>query len=376
MTSVAKRGGTRGRTARGRVVVLGGGYAGTMAALRLAPYAQVTLVDPGDRFTERVRLHELAAGRPEVSHSRARMLHGTGIEHLAARATSLDPDARAVHTDSGRTLLYDRLVYALGSHTDPRGIGERAFTAESAAALHKRLLDGPGALTVVGGGLTGIEMATEIAESHPAWQVRLLTGGEIGGGLSVRGRAHVRTVLDRLGVRVEEGHQVADADEVDADAVLWTGSLRATGGLAHDAGLVTDPVTGRLRVDAMLRSVSHPDIYAAGDAAAARTPRAGALRMACATALPTGSHVAGAIAAELRGAAPRPLSYGFFVQCVSLGRHDALIQSVRADDTPRERVLTGRPAARVKEQVVRNAVRVLHLAARRPGVIPLIPGIG
>ncbi|MGY5129549.1 NAD(P)/FAD-dependent oxidoreductase [Streptomyces nigrescens] len=381
MKSVAKRGGsrgrkTRGRTARGRVVVLGGGYAGTMAALRLAPYAQVTLVDPSDRFTERVRLHELAAGRPEVSHSRARMLHGTGIEHLAARATSLDPDARAVHTDSGRTLLYDRLVYALGSHTDPRGLGEKAFTAESAAALHKRLLDGPGALTVVGGGLTGIEMATEIAESHPAWRVRLLTGGEIGGGLSVRGRAHVRTVLDRLGVRVEEGHRVADADGVDADAVLWAGVLRATGGLAHDAGLVTDPVTGRLRVDAMLRSVSHPDIYAAGDAAAARTPRAGALRMACATALPTGSHVAGAIAAELRGAAPRPLSYGFFVQCVSLGRHDALIQSVRADDRPRERVLTGRPAARVKEQVVRNAVRVLHLAARRPGVIPLIPGIG
>jgi NADH dehydrogenase FAD-containing subunit len=98
--------------------------------------------------------------------------------------------------------------------------------------------------------------------------------------------------------------------------------------------------------------------------------------MSCAAALPTGSYVAGAIAAELRGAEPRPLSYGFFVQCVSLGRHDALIQSVRADDTPRERVLTGRPAARVKEQVVRNAVRVLHLAARRPGVIPLIPGVG
>ncbi|GAO06770.1 putative oxidoreductase [Streptomyces lydicamycinicus] len=376
MKSVTKHGGSRGRRARGRVVVLGGGYAGTMAALRLAPYAQVTLVDPSDRFTERVRLHELAAGRPEVSHARARMLHGTGIEHLAARATSLDPDVRAVHTDSGRTLLYDRLVYALGSHTDPRGIGERAFTAESAAALHKRLVDGPGALTVVGGGLTGIEMATEIAESHPEWRVRLVTGGELGGGLSVRGRDHVRTVLDRLRVRVEEGHRVDDGDAVDADAVVWAGALRATGGLAQDAGLVTEPVTGRLRVDARLRSVSHPDIYAAGDAAAARTPRAGALRMSCAAALPTGSYVAGAIAAELRGAEPRPLSYGFFVQCVSLGRHDALIQSVRADDTPRERVLTGRPAARVKEQVVRNAVRVLHLAARRPGVIPLIPGIG
>ncbi|PBC84162.1 MULTISPECIES: NAD(P)/FAD-dependent oxidoreductase [unclassified Streptomyces] len=389
-----------------RVVVLGGGYAGTMAALRLAPYAQVTLVDPSDRFTERVRLHELAAGRPVVDHSRAAMLHGTGIEHLAARATALDPDARAVHTDCGRTLLYDRLVYTLGSHTDlrsadlrgtdvrsadvrgadlrgtgpsgapARGPWERAFTAESAVALHKRLRDGPGTLAVVGGGLTGIEMAAEIAESHPGWQVRLLTGGVIGAGLSARGREHVRTVLDRLHVRVEEGRRVADGDDTDADAVLWTGAMTAAGGLARDAGLDTDPVTGRILVDGALRSASHPDVYAAGDAAAARTPRAGALRMACATALPTGSHVAGAIIAESRGAVPRPLSYTFFVQCVSLGRHDGLIQSLRADDTPRERVLTGRPAARVKEQVVRNAVRVLRLAARRPDVVGLIPGIG
>lgn len=61
-----------------------------------------------------------------------------------------------------------------------RGPWERAFTAESAAALHKRLRDGPGTLAVLGGGLTGIERAAEVAESHPGWQVRLLTGGVIG----------------------------------------------------------------------------------------------------------------------------------------------------------------------------------------------------
>ncbi|MFE1771825.1 NAD(P)/FAD-dependent oxidoreductase [Streptomyces sp. NPDC059008] len=361
---------------RQRVVVLGGGYAGMMAALRLAPYARVTLIDPDDRLTERVRQHEVAAGRPEVAHSRARLLHGTGVEHLAARATALDADARAVHTDSGRTLGYDRLVYALGSHTDPRGAGEGAFTAESAEALHKRLLDGPGRLAVVGGGLTGIEMAAEIAEAHPRWEVRLLTGGEIGGGLSARGRAHVRTALGRLGVHVEEGRHVAGAHDVDADAVLWTAAMRAAGSLAHDAGLDTDPVSGRIRVDAALRSVSHPDVYAAGDAAAARAPRAGALRMACATALPTGAHAAGAIIAESRGVEPAPLSFAYVIQCVSLGRRDGLVQSVRADDTPRERALTGRPAARVKEQVVRSTLRLLKLTARHPGAVRWIPGMG
>ncbi|GAB7031819.1 FAD-dependent oxidoreductase [Streptomyces sp. NPDC021749] len=359
--------------ASGRAVVLGGGYAGMMAALRLAPHAQVTLVDPGDRLTERVRLHEVAAGRPEVAHSRAELLRGTGVEHLAARATALDPDARAVHTDRGRTLLYDRLVYALGSHTDPRGAGRRSFTAETATALHQRLLSGPGALAVVGGGLTGIEMAAELAEAHPEWEVRLLTDGELGPGLSARGRSHVRTVLDRLRVRVTEGQRVAAADDLDADAVVWTAALQATAGLARDAGLDTDPSTGRIRVDAALRSVSHPDVYVAGDAAAARSSRAGSLRMACATALPTGTHAAGGIIAEFRGRQPRPLAFSYVVQCVSLGRHDGLIQSVRADDTPRETVLTGRPAAHVKEQVVRSTLRLLRLTARHPAALRLIP---
>ncbi|MEE4424463.1 NAD(P)/FAD-dependent oxidoreductase [Streptomyces bugieae] len=370
--------GARPRTrkaASGRVVVLGGGYAGMMAALRLAPHARVTLVDPDDRLTERVRLHEVAAGRPEVAHSRAELLRGTGVEHLAARATALDPDARVVHTDRGRTLRYDRLVYALGSHTDPRGAGQRSFTAETATALHRRLLTGPGALAVVGGGLTGIEMAAELAEAHPEWQVRLLTGGELGPGLSASGRTHVRTVLDRLHVRVTEGRRVTDADDLDADAVVWTAALRATGDLARDAGLDTDPATGRIRVDAALRSVSHPDVYVAGDAAEARSPRAGTLRMACATALPTGAHAARGIIAELRGTAPRPLTFAYFVQCVSLGRHDGLIQSVRADDTPRETVLTGRPAALVKEQVVRSTRRFLTLTARHPAAIRLIPNV-
>ncbi|MEU2428859.1 FAD-dependent oxidoreductase [Streptomyces sp. NPDC007861] len=100
-----------------QVLVLGAGYAGLMAALRLAPHARVTLIDPSDRFTERVRLHELAAGRPDVTHPLSRFLRSTGVSHITARATAIDPAAREVTTDDGRRLPYDRLVYALGSRT-------------------------------------------------------------------------------------------------------------------------------------------------------------------------------------------------------------------------------------------------------------------
>ena len=356
-----------------QVLVLGAGYGGLLAALRLAPYAHVTLVDPSDRFTERVRLHERAAGRPEVTHPLTALLRGTGITHIAALATRIDPHAREVDTDVGRRLPYDRLVYALGSRT--ADIGERAFTMESAAELHKRLLDGPGELAVVGGGLTGIELAAELAESHRDWRVRLLTTGEVGGGLSPRGRAHVRTVLTELGVRIEEGHPVADPTDVDADTVVWATSMTANTELAEDAGLALDPA-GRIVVDGDLRSVSRPGIYAIGDAAAVTSPLAGPLRMACATALPTASHAASAIIAEARGRQPKPLAFRYLLQCVSLGRRDGLVQFVRADDTPRDLVLRDATAARVKEQVVRSTLRVMRLAARRPDTIGYLPGFG
>ncbi|MER6143311.1 FAD-dependent oxidoreductase [Streptomyces sparsogenes] len=355
------------------VVVLGAGYAGLLAALRLAPHARVTLVAPEPHFTERVRLHEHAAGRADVTHPLRELLRGTGVAYLAARATGIDPAGRAVTLDDGRELRYDRLVLALGSRTVAPG--ERAFTLETTAELHKRLLDAPGELVVVGGGLTGVETAAEIAEAHPAWRVRLVTRGEVGPGLSAKGRAHVRAVLTRLGVRVEEGHPVATPEEVDADAVVWAASMTPSTEPAARAGLALD-AAGRIRVDAALRSTSHPEIYAAGDCAAAVSPAAGALRMACATALPTASHVATCLIDEARGREPRPLDFRYLVQCVSLGRRDGLIQSVRADDSPRELVLTGRSAAWVKERVVRFPVALMRLAARRPGLAARVPWAG
>ncbi|MGP4017559.1 hypothetical protein [Saccharopolyspora sp. 5N708] len=114
----------------------------------------------------------------------------------------------------------------------------------------------------------------------------------------------------------------------------------------------------------MLRSVSHPEIYAVGDAAAARTEASGELRMACATAMPVGSHAGKNIVAELRGEEPKPLSFRYYVQCLSIGRRNGLIQPVSADDSPKRTIITGKTAAFVKEQVVRSTVRTLRLAAR------------
>ncbi|MFI6387592.1 NAD(P)/FAD-dependent oxidoreductase [Nonomuraea sp. NPDC050540] len=357
------------------IVVIGAGYAGMTAALRLDRSHRITLISADDSFTERIRLHERAAGRPSVSTPLAELTRGTGIRTVEGRVTGIDAEDRTLTLGDGREFRYDTLVYALGSFTDTSvpGVAEHAYAAENAAELGERLRQGGGHLAVVGGGLTGIELATELAESYPRWQVKLVTGAHPAAGLSRRGRAHVAKVLTRLGVSVHADTRVEAVTPdglstahgpIEADVVVWAGSF-AVPELAAKAGLAVDE-RGRTLVDATLRSVSHPDVYVVGDAAAVDVPRAGLSRMSCAVGMPIAAHAADAVNARARGRAARPFRFRYMIQCVSLGRRDGVIQVVRRDDSPIELILPGRPGAWVKELICRYAAGSLRVARLLP----------
>lgn len=366
-----------------RIVVLGAGYAGLAAANRIAGrarHAQVTLVNARAQFVERVRLHQVAAGQPVREYPLRERLRGTGIQLVIGQVRALDLDRRQVRLDSATgaatgpdTVAYDTLVYALGSAAETThvpGVMEHALSVadlDSARELGKQVPDlatERGVLAVVGGGLTGIETATELAETYPQLRVRLVTAGQPGGWLSARGRAHLRRVFDRLRIEVWPGATVtkvgpdgvvlADGATIGAGLTVWATGF-AVAALARQAGLAVDG-NGRILVDETLCSRSHREIYAVGDSAAAHRANGRLLRMSCATGLPTGQCAAAAITARLAGHEPRPLRFRYFIQCISLGRRDGLIQFVHRDDSPHERVLTGRAAARAKELVVRGAL--------------------
>ncbi len=352
------------------VVVLGGGYAGLTAASLAARWtgAQVTLVNERDRFVERVQLHQLAAGQPLADRPLAALLDRFGAHLVVDRVTAIDAAAKRVQLAGGDGLHYDLLIYALGSHADldtVEGAAEYAYSVAGwaqAQRLRARMRTAGRSVAVVGGGLTGIETVTEIAESYPSTPVRLVTGDELGLGLSVRGRAHLRRVFDKLGIEIIDRAQVVkvgadglllgSGEHVEADTVVWTSGFRVPE-LAAEAGFQVEP-NGRMTVDETLRSVSHSDVYAVGDAAAARLPNGQELRMACATGIPMAQQAVRAMVDRLRGAPPRPLHFRFVQQCISLGRRDGLVQFVRADDSPVEAVLTGRFAAGYKQAIVRG----------------------
>jgi NADH dehydrogenase FAD-containing subunit len=369
-----------------RIVVLGAGYAGVLAALRLTgkagKRAQVTLVDPRGALVQRIRLHELAAGREVATVPLEWLTRGRPLTLVRDRAVALDLERGRVELGGAQALPFDWLVNAVGStvSTGLPGIAEHGHAlADPAAALRLRTAleqapDGA-VVTVCGGGLTGIELATEIASPHR--RVRLLTSGRVGPGLDEAGRAHVVAVLARLGVELVEHAAVAafepgrivlaDGRALASDVHAWCGGFAATSPLAREAGLAVGE-DGRMRVDATLRSLSHANVLGAGDAALAPPLNGGVqLRMACATALPMGAHAADTVVAALRSREAEPLRYGYLLQCISLGRRDGLIQLVDALDAPRPRVFTGGKAARLKELICRSTVWTLRAERRLPG---------
>ncbi|WP_327086504.1 FAD-dependent oxidoreductase [Nonomuraea sp. NBC_01738] len=351
-----------------RILVLGGGYTGLLAAIATAKRTRekgtrVTLVNPSPRFTERLRLHQVAAGQELADLRIPDLLRGTGVEFVRGRVREVDASARLVTLDDGRDLGYDTLVYALGGMADTTtvpGVAEHAFTLNSASDARRfaetvRLAD---TAVVAGGGLTGVEAAAELAESNPGLRVTLISHDEPGSMMGRGARAYLRRTLARLGVEVRAGVRIAkvlpDGVELDggewvrSDATLWTTGVRVSP-MAARAGLTVDD-KGRIVVDATLRSVSHPDVYAVGDAAAV-TLSFGVMHGTCQGGIPTAAHAAANITAQVYGKAPKPFRFGYIHQPVSLGRRDAVIQFTRYDDSPRRLFLTGRLAVAYKEFV-------------------------
>lgn len=346
------------------IAVLGAGYAGVTAAKLVAKKtnATVMLINDHDRFQERMRNHQLASGRQRRSVPLSKLLKRTGVRLVIDRVTGIDPQERQVRlaTDD-QPVAYDTLVYALGSGADidaVPGAAEHATavaTTVNAQQLRSRLVDAD-TIAVVGGGLTGIETVTELADRYPKLKVLLVTVGTPGSMLNQRSRHHLDKAFRRLGIEVLTDAVVAkvssggllleSGDHIDADTVVWTTGF-AVSPIARDAGFAVDD-RGRMLVDSTLRSLSHPSVYGVGDAAATRTEDGQEVRMGCGPGGIAGVIGALAIADRLADRTPRPYRYRDEALHISLGRRDGIVQLGMSEDS---RVLTGRTAAFIKERV-------------------------
>ena len=278
-------------------VIVGGGLAGAKAAetLRAEGYdGEVVLVSAeAERPYERPPLSKgylLGSDERDSAfvHPKAWYDEHDVQLRLSTRATALDPDAHEVELGHGERLQYEKLLLATVSI--PRRLGVPG--AESEGVLYLRelpdsdriraALTSGARIVVVGAGWIGLEVAA--AARHHGADVTVLEvadlplqrvlGDDIARVFADLHREH--DVDLRLGTGVEQfrpvggGLSVVDStgDEIDADAVVVGVGIRPALELAESARLSIDD---GVAVDASLRT-SAPDVYAAGDVAAAEHP--------------------------------------------------------------------------------------------------------
>jgi NADH dehydrogenase FAD-containing subunit len=374
-----------------RILVIGAGYAGLLFTMRLAGKVarqdvHISLVNESDTFTERVRLHQFATNQAVRWRSLPQMLRQTNVQFIQGRVTSIDPERhKVVVVDRQQTqdLEYDYLVYALGSMTDREavpGVAEYAYTLTatgpfSAAALREALPSVQarhGHVVVGGGGATGIETAAEVATAYPYIKVHLVTQGSLGLFWGKAVASFIHRSLTRMGVEIIDQTTVTavraksvvtdKGSEIPYDLCVWTGGFVAPS-LAREAGLAVNE-RNQIVVDPYMRSISHPEIYAIGDAAHPQEDPGVPVRMSAFTATILGAHGADSLSAFLRGKTPRPLSFAYVGQGIALGRHNAIGFNNYPDDKPNPPYFTGWLGYQIREAFV----RYLAAATQRPGI--------
>ncbi len=338
-----------------RIVIAGGGYAGLHAAAGLAARldpgrARLTVVQPGLRFVDICRLHEAALDPVSISYSLQDILGRLPVDLIDGSVQEVDRSRHTLTLDAyghPADLPWDYLVLAGGSGPADFGIPgvrEHALplkTADDAERIRAQLAEvrrlGPSATAVVAGaGLTGVEMASEIAARWNRIPVRrrpqviLVDTAARLLPLSHEDAAdYSHQWFRRNGVRIRLSSPIAavekdrlvfrDGSAQPAEAIIWCAGIRVPP-MTGLEDLYTGP-GGRIPVSETLETAS-PGIFAIGDQAALAgrdgTPVPPRAMYAC----QMGDSLAGILSARLRGKSPRPFRPQDQGELLSLGRLD------------------------------------------------------
>ena len=398
-----------------RIVVLGGGFAGLWSAagaarkvdeLRLGPEeVEITLVNRDAFHCIRVRNYEadLAATRVPLDD----VLGPIAVRRVEGSVSGVDVAEQtvAVQTAAGlTTLAYDRLIFALGSQLarpNLPGLAEFGFdvdTYDGAMKLHRHLesLAARGAspgrfvVVVVGAGLTGIEVATEMPERLRGLMARAGVAGAprviladhnplVGSDMGDSARPVIEEALrslvieSRVGIEVSAidaaGVRLTSGEEITADTVVWCAGMRAHP-LTRLLGGELDPL-GRIAVDEFLRAAGVKHVFAAGDVARARLDEDHLSVMSCQHGRPMGRFAGHNAVCDLLGLPMLPLHIDWYVTVLDLGPWGA----VYTEGWDRQVVAQGAAAKQTKRTINRQRIyppvnrdRQAILAAAEPVV--------
>jgi NADH dehydrogenase len=355
-----------------RVVIIGAGFAGLQVAQNLAnTHLEVVLIDRQNYHTFQPLLHQVATAelQPEQIAYPIRLLlrNAKNIHFLMANVQQIQVAEQIVITDSS-WLTYDYLVLATGSTTHPGkvpGVASNTFslkTLEDAISLHdqilrcfERAMQEPNlelrqsllTFIIVGGGATGVELASAMAEwirrtlvkdyrILDCQKIRLLLlhgGSSLLNGMHPDLQTYTHKHLKRLGVEIHLNTKVSEVlpgavrintgKIFNAATIVWATGVRAK--LLKNMAELPITRNQQILVHPTLQVVGHENLYAIGDIATLDADRQ-ALPMLAAVAVQQGRLVADNLKRQAKGLKTLTFHYHHFGSMVILGRHAAVVQ--------------------------------------------------
>lgn len=294
-----------------KILIIGGGFGGLFTALDLSGSGEVTLISDQDHFLFKPMLYEYLSGEVEAWHIAPDFKELLNDEATFIRDTveNINLEGQTVEL-AKRTLDYDILVFSPGAITNYAGVqGAEEFalpfrTLDDASHLRRRMTealdriqpdaapqDTRAALTfaVVGGGASGVELSTKMADLlRDAVKRRALRGeprvviiemaDRLVPGMGEEIRNFVEDALEETRVETYTKTRVVrvtqdsitlehngDREELKTAAVVWVAGVRPNP-LIQTLELATDR-RGLILVEPTLQVREHPNVFALGDIA-------------------------------------------------------------------------------------------------------------
>jgi NADH dehydrogenase len=350
-----------------KVVIIGAGFAGLSAVDRLRKAGlHVTVIDKNLYSTFQPLLYQVATGglNPgDVAYPVGGITTKRHARYIRGELAAIDSGARLVRLASGREIGYDYLILATGmlaNYFGVKGAEENTFglyTRPDAIVLRDHIMNGfewlsadpdskrDFAVTIAGGGATGVELAGTMAELRnnvlratfpdvdpERMQIRLVEmAPELLMPFDPKLRAYTRKQLADRGVDIRVNTEIrevtpdqvilADGTALRSDLTVWTAGVAAPHSVA-DWGLPQGK-NGRLLVGSDLRVQGSDRIFAAGDTALDQQNPSPQLAQ---PAIQEGRHAAAQIIRLLHGEPTEPFKYHDKGTMATIGRKSAVVQ--------------------------------------------------
>lgn len=231
------------------LVVLGGGYGGMRILTYLLPNQlpedmTITLIDRMPHHSLKTEYYALAAGIIKNRHVKVEFPRHPRLKVVCGEATKIDLKEKKVFIANSEPIAYDDLVIGLGCEDKYNNVpGAREFansiqTLEQANKTHEILkgLEPGSVVSIIGGGLSGVEFASQLNESRPDLKIKLFDrGNHILSTFPVRLSTYVENWFDNHGVEIINHSNITQIEPnilynhhepIFSDCIIWTAGIQ------------------------------------------------------------------------------------------------------------------------------------------------------